>query len=56
MDFFRVVLFLAVIIIGVVTGIQRGNMTILLAGLVLGGIGLFSAIVGKRNDRDRKKN
>jgi len=56
MDMFRIVLFLAVAIIGVVTGIQRGSMVILLAGLFLGGVGLFSSIVGKKKDKDKKEN
>jgi len=55
MDMFRIVLFLAVAIVGVVTGIQRGNMMIIFGGLILGGIGLFSAIAGKRKDKDGKE-
>ncbi|MBN2051240.1 MAG: hypothetical protein JW760_12380 [Spirochaetales bacterium] len=56
MDFFRIVLFIAVAVIGVITGIQRGNMLILVGGLLLGGIGLFSAIVGKRQNQHKKNN
>ena len=51
MDLFRIVLFVGVAIVGVVTGIQRGSGMIIFAGLLLGGIGLFSAIVGKKQDK-----
>lgn len=54
MDLFRIVLFIGVAIVGVVTGIQRGSMLILFAGLLLGGIGLFSAIVGRKQEKKEK--